>query len=289
MDEGAAPADPVRLRPAPAVPATPAASLLPEVPAVPAAAPVVPATPATPATPAAPAPQKWFYSDGVEGKGNAPDWFKSGKYVTVEQQAKAYPDLEKRFGSFVGAPDGEYVITVPEAFKDTVQVDTAHPVFKKLTDWGKKQQLSQDGFNDVIGLLTEYEHSTAPPERTIDVAKKEIGANADTRLAAVSNYIAANLDAAGQAAVRAAIAIDNPAIAQTLEAIERVIAKTRQPAMPKPGTDVPPSGANELAEINAAQAKVNPATGKRFYVEDSVYRTNLEARRARYNAAQAGQ
>lgn len=282
--------------PAAAPPATPAApvtppavdSLLPPV-APPAAAPVVPpVTPpvAAPVTAPAPAAAKWFYAEGVEGKGTTPpDWFKQGKYVNVEQQAKAYNELEKRFGAFVGSPDGEYVITVPDEYKEKVQIDTTHPVFAKLNEWGKKHQLSQQGYNDVIGLLTEYEASVAPPApKTVDDVKKELGPNADVRLTAVASYAAANLDAEGQKSLRAALAVDNPAIKQTLEAIERVIAKTRQPAMPKPGSDVPAPGANELAEINAMQAKVG-ADGKRLYVTDSAYRAKVEERRTKYYQA----
>jgi hypothetical protein len=222
----------------------------------------------------------------VEGKGSTPpDWFKSQKYVTVEQQAKAYGELEKRFGSFVGAPDGEYKVEVPEKFKDAVQVDSTNPVFKSLNEWGKKHQLSQEGFNDVIGMLAEYEASVAAKPRTIDDAKKEIGPNADVRLGAISAF-ASTLDAEGRKALSEALSVDNPAIAQTVTALERIIAKSRQPAMPKAGADVPHPGANELAEINALQAKLGP-DGKRLYVTDSKFRAELEARRQRYYDAVA--
>lgn len=283
--------DPVTPAAAPATPAAPAAAApaKPTESLIPAADPATPAAPAaaTPATPAAPAnpASKWFYSEGVEGKGNAPDWFKAGKYVTVEQQAKAYPELEKRLGSFVGAPEGDYKIALPKAFEGKVDIDTTNPVFAKLTDWGKKHQLSQTGFDDVMGLLAEYEQGAAPVPRTADDARKEIGANADVRITAVANFAKANLDAAGQEAVRQALRIDNPAIAQTLTAIEGLIKKTRQPSLPKPGDDVPPIGANEFAEINALQAKLGP-DGQRLYVSDSKFRADVEARRMRYYQAQ---
>jgi uncharacterized protein YbjQ (UPF0145 family) len=110
--------------------------------------------------------------------------------------------------------------------------------------------------------------------------KAELGANADVRLGAVSQFVA-TLDADTQTAVRAALSTSNPVIGQTLTAIEKLIAKTRQPALPKPGTDVAPMGANELAEITAMQAKVG-ADGKRLYITDSKYRADVEARRLRY-------
>ena len=43
-------------------------------------------------------PVGWSYADGVEGQGDAPDWFKGDKYNTVADQAKAYKDLESSSG-----------------------------------------------------------------------------------------------------------------------------------------------------------------------------------------------
>lgn len=51
---------------------------------------------------------KFLFADGVEGTGETPEWFKSNKYKTVADQAKAYTELESRFGAFSGAPkDGK--------------------------------------------------------------------------------------------------------------------------------------------------------------------------------------
>jgi len=45
------------------------------------------------------------WSEGVNGEGEAPEYFKADKYKSVADQAKAYTELEKRFGGFTGAPE----------------------------------------------------------------------------------------------------------------------------------------------------------------------------------------
>jgi hypothetical protein len=290
MTDSATPAAPV----APVTPAAPAA-VTPAAPAPVAslidtaapAAPVVPAAPAAPVAPVAatpPAPE-WFLSEGVKGTGDKPDWFKGEKYKTVDEQAKAYGELEKRFGSFVGAPKGEYEVTIPEQFREVVQVDTTHPVFAKLGDWARKSQLSQEGYNGIIGLLAEYEAASFVPPRTAEEAKKEIGANADLRLQSIGQFAAANLDDTMKAALKEVLTPANPALAKTVAVIEALMAKSRQPAMPKPGDGQPPPPVSELEEINKMQGKPDPANpNKRLYETDSAYRAEVEARRRAYFA-----
>ena len=45
----------------------------------------------------------WLWGDEVPGTGEAPEWFNGAKYKSVAEQAKAYPELEKKFGSFTDA------------------------------------------------------------------------------------------------------------------------------------------------------------------------------------------
>lgn len=110
----ATPAAPVAATPAAPIPAAAPAAAVPATDSLIPAAPVA-ATPATPAAQAAAAaptdpnsPDAWVLAEGVQGTGKRPEWFKGDKYGSVADQAKAYVDLEKRFGSFNGAPkDGK--------------------------------------------------------------------------------------------------------------------------------------------------------------------------------------
>ena len=51
---------------------------------------------------------EYFLSDGIKGSGDTPDWYKGDKYKSVAEQAKAYTELEKKFGGFTGAPKDGY-------------------------------------------------------------------------------------------------------------------------------------------------------------------------------------
>lgn len=236
------------------------------------------------ATPVEPEPDDgtgWFLYDGVKGQGDMPAWFKADKYKTVAAQAEAYTHLEKRLGAFVGAPkDGKYEAPkLPPGIEGEFLTD--HPVFESFTKWALENQVSQKGYDDVLGMLAVYEASQAPD---FEAAKKEIGDDADTRIQNVSLWAKANLSGDEYKEYVAALGGQNAA--QVFKTIERITAKARQPARAKPG-DVPgDQPVSPLAEIAALQAKVNPATGRRFYEEDAKYRADVEKKRTAYFAAQ---
>jgi len=68
----------------------------------------------------------------------------AGKYKTPDDLVKGYKELEKKIGSFVGAPD-EY--SIPENIKHKELVDI-------LSRKGKEINMSQGAFDQ---LITEYE------------------------------------------------------------------------------------------------------------------------------------
>lgn len=220
----------------------------------------------------------WFYAEGVPGKGEPPEWLKTTKYKTLEEQAKAYPELEKRFGAFTGAPkEGKYEAPpVPEGLEGEFITD--HPIFDKFQKWALDNQVSQQGYNAVLGMLAEYEASRAPDMAEI---KKSIGEDADARITAMTQWAKANLDADGYGVLRAAMSQENAA--DVLKAFEQIVAKTREPA-PKPGPDVPPPGANKREEIEAMQGKLGP-DGKRLYDTDPKYRAMVEQKWTEFETA----
>lgn len=309
--------------PAPA-PAAPAPAAPPAAPAAPVAAPVAPAAPAAaPAAPAAPADlfgtvpnadpapvvqteaqkleaaralikaaeaaadpnggQAWLLRDGVMGEGEKPAWFKQDKYKSVAAQAEAYVALESRFGSFIGAPkEGKYEIA--PGLKEVVQPD--HPMLGEFGKWAGANQLSQEGYNALLGMVAQYDAGFAP---NADVVRGAIGENADTRIGTVMNWGKANLDADGIAALRSAVSLDadmhpNARVAAAFKALERVIAKTGQVRMPKPGEGGDtPSGGEGLAAIQAAHGARMP-DGKLKVDVDPAYRRQIDKQYRDYYA-----
>lgn len=272
----------------PATPATPPAATPPEAAAPPAAPPadtslLPPADSVTAeAPPAAPEVKplavnqneaEWFLADGVKGTGKAPDWYMADKYKTVDAQAKAYADLSKKFGAFTGAPEGgKYEIKVPDTV--TGEFDAEHPLLQGFQAWAAENQLSQKGFEAVLGMFAEYEASLAPDPAEIKAA---VGENADQRIVAVAAWAKANMKPEEYEEFRAATAGENAAA--VFKTMERLIEKARPPRMPAPGADVPGSGGADLeAEINALQAK-RGADGKRLYETDHQFRAMVERKR----------
>lgn len=187
----------------------------------------------------------WLLHEGVMGQGAKPEWFKADKYKTVAEQAKAYPELEKRLGGFVGAPKDGYKFTPPEG----IEVSMDHPVMQEFTKWAASKQLSQEGYTELLGMLVQYEAAQAPDMGSI---KGRLGENADSRIAAVAAWGKANLGPEGYATLRAATSGANADA--VFKVLEQVIGKTGQVRMPKPGEDV--SGAQPGAGLQAIQAKL---------------------------------
>lgn len=254
--------DPAAPAPAPVV----AASLLPDNPEAAAAAAPAPAAEAP--KPEASHPE-WLLADGTKGTGAAPEWYKADKYKTVAEQAKAYGELEKRFGTFKGAPkDGKYEVPkMPDGIEGEFLVDV--PVFEELTKWGIEKGLSQEGYSDLLGMVARYEAYMAP---NMEEIKKDMGPNADARIANAAQYLKANLDAEGYKAAQAALGQKNAG--EVLSVIEALIAKNRV-VVPKPGVDVSDAQGSGLAAIDAMRAKLGP-DGKRLFDSDPVWRAECE-------------
>lgn len=248
-------------------------------PAAPAADPAAPAAPAPAADPAEEA--KWYLSEGVAGEGEAPDWFKADKYKSAIDQAKAYPELEKRFGAFTGAPkDGVYKLNPPEGL--AVEFDTEHQLFQDLNAWAKDSQLSQKAYDDVVGMLARYEASVQPDMGEI---KKQLGENADARISSVAQWAKSNLSDGDYEAFRDAQTQANAA--SVFKAFEAVIAKTRQVQLPKAGEDVPGLKPGGLEAVEAMRNKRNEK-GERLYDIDPKHREEVEKANLAYWKSQEG-
>lgn len=258
-------------------------SLLPADPAAPAAAPQTEAEKLTAAkaliaaADAAADPNSgkaWLLHDGVMGQGEKPGWFKQEKYRTVSAQAEAYVALESRFGGFKGAPKNEKG-EVTYAFKapDGVEFKQDHPMAQAFTKWAGENQLSQDGYNELLGQLIQYEVAQTPDMGQI---KTKLGDNADARIATVAQWGKANLGNEGYALLRSATS--GKEAAAVFQVMEAIIAKTAQIRMPKPGNDVPAAtGGDGLAKIKADHGAKTPEGKLRVDVEPG-YRIEIEKR-----------
>lgn len=117
----------------------------------------------------------WYFDEGVPGNGTRPDWLKS-KYSNVASQAKAYVELEKRFGE---APENYDLGPLTES----VDINNSH--LQEFMKSAKEYRLTQDAFQKIVGTFVNYEQSTKP-DVNAEIAK--LGPDANKRIDIVNQW-----------------------------------------------------------------------------------------------------
>lgn len=169
-------------------------------------------------------PSPWSYADGVTGSGEAPEWYKADKYKSVADQAAAYTDLEKKFGGFTGAPEGDYEVTMPEGVEGDLTTDD--PLLKGFIDLARESNMSQDTFTKVLHNYIQNEHDSLATDKAAEM--EALGRDANTRLQNLADWGQKHLSAEAYEEMRA-----QASTANGVKFIEEMIAKTRESAMPK--------------------------------------------------------
>ena len=117
-----------------------------------------------------------------------PEWLKE-KYNTVEDQAKAYGELEKKFGGFTGAPDEDYELTVPEGING--EFDMEDPRIGWFQEVAKNSNMSQETFTQMLHGWVQQETQGMEGAREAEI--EALGTNAQNRLKDLGDWGAANL------------------------------------------------------------------------------------------------
>jgi len=126
----------------------------------------------------------WFYDDNMAGVGNKPEFLKE-KYSSVADQAKAYVELEKKFGSFKGQPKDGYSLS-DEMSKDD-------PLVAEVIKFGQAHNMSQDGFDQMLNLAMTQAQVTEEVSREQEMSK--LGTEASKRISRVDGFLRNNLEA----------------------------------------------------------------------------------------------
>jgi len=169
----------------------------------------------------------WSYAENVAGEGEAPDWFKADKYQTVADQAKAYKDLEGRFGSFTGAPD-EYEFSLSEQLTEQgIELDKEDPLITSFIEMAKESNMSQDMANKLVNMYVEGQYAGAmvdqeAEEKRVQGEMKALGDSAEKRISNVQSWLKANMDPELMSGFE-----DATTTAAGVKALEALIAKTR--------------------------------------------------------------
>lgn len=122
---------------------------------------------------------EWFQSDGIKGAGDKPDWYQSDHFKNVNEQAKGYSELQKKFGSFVGSPKDGYEL--PEG------IEKGDALFDSLVDFANDINMNKEGFEKAWELLSTQSGVNEEISSENEMAK--LGDNAQQRIKSIENAL----------------------------------------------------------------------------------------------------
>jgi hypothetical protein len=237
---------------------------------------------------------------GDDGKGGKPGagagtgdggekpwlWFKADKYKTVDAQARAAVELETKLGpaaEFFGAPKndkGEAVpYTLPEIKNDQGEVifewDAEDPRVKGFQEFATKRGLSQKGFDEILSWYAGVEgEQHAAAELELSEALGKLGNNVAQRVAAVQQYVTAQVGAEGFAALDAALGTN----VEAFKAFEKLIALQANDAR-LAGSGGKPGVGFSRGDIEKMQFETftdGPLKGQKKYDHDAEHRKKVD-------------
>lgn len=220
----------------------------------------------------------WNWADGVAGQGDRPTWFKADKYQTVEKQAAAAVELERKLGpaaELIGPPQGDYVLPpVPQGV--TGSFDPKDPLLAGFTAVAKEMGLSQKAYDRVVQHMgSVLAQQTSDAERSVADAIAKLGANVPQRITAVQTYVTKTLGAPAFEALDAAVGTNVAAF----QALEQLVAKAAGDAGLAQAGGTGGLGYTK-ADIEAERYKVFPEghklKGKLMYDHDTEHRKKVD-------------
>ena len=167
---------------------------------------------------------EYFLAEGIKGAGETPEWYKSDKYQSVAEQAKAYTELEKKFGGFKGAPKDGY--TAPEG------IESDDALLSELTEFAKDTNMSDEAFGRAWELLSAQEQAVEEVSQEMEMQK--LGDNATQRLKTVEGFLKNNLDADTYSAAQELVTT-----ADSVALIEMIVKATMPSKLPIEGGEHP--------------------------------------------------
>jgi|TARA_R110002050_G_scaffold52147_5_gene119316 hypothetical protein len=202
-----------------------------------------------------------------------PEWFKADKYKTVDDQAKAYTDLEKKFGSFTGAPETYEAVLSDELTEAGVSINADDPLMANAIEFAKASNMSQEGFNGMVQL---YAENLITENIALEQYKSEqldsLGAKGAQRIEGINKWVDANMDAESAANLRGVITTS-----EGVQAIEQLIAKTKN--APVAAADLAPAQSVTQTELDAMYF-AKDENGNRKINTDPSFKAEYESKKS---------
>jgi len=213
----------------------------------------------------------WHYAEGVPGQGDKPEFLKD-KYANITEQAKAYTELEGRFGAFTGAPEA-YEINISDQLKEGgIEIDNEDPIMSSAMEFAQDIKMDQGGFDKMIEL---YAMSKVAEGEALEKYKTDelnsLG-NGEGRLSNLESWANANMpDDLVEGFMNSAVSAD------TVKAMEWLVAQTRN--APVDAGEHAPSGISE-EEVNKLVFEKDEY-GNRRMGTDPAFKKKVEAMQAK--------
>lgn len=120
---------------------------------------------------------EWYLDDNTPGQGSRPEWMPT-KYKRASDVGKAYSELEKKLGSFTGAPES-YDLS-------GLELDSEQHTVKELTAVAKELNMSQEGLQKFLGRLTSAQETESAVHMEEQV--KALGPDGERMLVEYKNW-----------------------------------------------------------------------------------------------------
>lgn len=201
-----------------------------------------------------------------------PEWLLP-KYKSVEDQAKSYTELQKKFGGFTGAPE-KYELAISDEMREMgFDVDADDPLIGELNEFAKSINMSQEAHSGLVELYGKVNLAQAQWAEEFKANEmKALGSSAQARIDSIAKWGKANLDPEiFEGLTDAAVS------AGAVRAIEALIARTRN--APQVGKDVPTAPAVSRGDWEQKRFAEKDAHGQLRYKTDASFRAEVDAMR----------
>jgi hypothetical protein len=187
------------------------------------------------------AESQWYWDDGVPGTAEKPEWLQP-KYKSVKEQAKAYTELQKKFGAFKGAPD-EYEIKTQVGDEEVVLDAQNDPILKEFLEHAKANNVSNEYANQVVGMFQKAISQMNPdPAKEIE----SLGPNGQKDIGIMRNWLQSNLSES-----EAKAAMDMVRTAEGFRVLEKIRSiALKAPTQPSQTVNPGPAYKDVLAKIH---------------------------------------
>lgn len=209
--------------------------------------------------------EPWYLTADVKGEGARPEYLQN-KYNNMEEQAKAYPELQAKFGAHSGAPPQYEMDFLKEC---ALPVDPHDPLITGWIEVCKKNETNQQGFEDSVNAYVDARKRDYPnPEEEF----KKMGPRAQEDINTIRQWAVNTLDADETADI-----LNFLTTASRVSLFQKARNASQPAVLPSHGTDV---NALRVMNVKDLQKELGSEDNYDKYNKNEAYRRDWDERLA---------